>query len=290
MAQKQNKKAAAGKGTKPRGKSAVQRERSQRAHLRQLRMEQQEQQENEANWRNRGIPMWGKTLIAVGVVFVLMLVLFRVREFEVTGNVRYTAEEVAEASGISAGDVLMGVSKTRAASRILTKLPYVEQVVISKSLPGTISFTVEECQAVMAAESEFGTLWLMNEEGKLLEKLDEDAETAYPLIKGTVLQLPTAGDLATFDDTARGTLAMDAVNKIQEAGLSAVIRSVDVTDLQQVTLNYEDRIEVQVGDASDLDYRLQYMTAAIARLDANARGVLDLSFTSGTQAVFHPLA
>lgn len=252
-------------------------------------MEQQEQQENEASWRKRGLPMWGKTLIAVAVVLVLMLVLFRVREFKVTGNVRYTAEEVAEASGITSGDVLVGVNKIRAASRILTKLPYVEQVTISKSLPGTVSFAVEECQASMAAESEFGARWLMNEEGKLLEKLDEDAEIAYPLIKGTVLQLPTAGDLAVFDDSARGELAMRGVQMIQEAGLSTAVRSIDVTDLQQVTLNYEDRIEVQLGDASDLAYQLQYMIAAIARLDSDARGALDLSFSAGTQAVFHPL-
>ena len=90
--------------------------------------------------------MWGKTLIAVAVVFLFMLVFFRVRDFEVNGNIRYTAEEVADASGITVGDVLMGVNKTQAASRILTKLPYVEQVEISKVLPGTIQFTVQECQ------------------------------------------------------------------------------------------------------------------------------------------------
>lgn len=270
--------------------SAAQRAKNQRAHLRRLRIEQHEQKENAANRKQGGLPMWGKTLIAVAVVFLFMLVFFRVRDFEVNGNIRYTAEEVADASGITVGDVLMGVNKTQAASRILTKLPYVEQVEISKVLPGTIQFTVQECQAAVAAESEFGVNWLMNLEGKLLEDLDEDAEIAYPLIKGTVLDLPTAGDLAVFDDAERGALAMRVVQEIQEAELSSLIRSVDVTDLDQVSLNYEGLIEVRLGDGSDLAYKLQYMKAAIEKLSSDARGALDLSFTSGSQAVFHPLA
>ena len=54
-----------------------------------------------------------------------------VETFEVSGNVRYTAEEVAEASGITKGDILMAVNKTRTASRLLVKLPYVEEVRVS---------------------------------------------------------------------------------------------------------------------------------------------------------------
>lgn len=271
-------------------KTGVRSARSQRAYLRQLRMEQQAQQENEASWRRKVLPMWGKMLIAVAVVLVLMLVFFRVNEFEVSGNVRYTAEEVAEASGITVGDVLMGANKTQAASRILVKLPYVEQVVVSKVLPGTVCFAVRECQAAVAAESEFGTIWLMNNEGKLLERLDEDAEIAYPLIQGTVLRLPTAGDPADFEDAEKGEVAMRTALAVQEANLSGRITSIDVTELDQVVLVYEERLEVQVGDAADLAYKLQYMTGAIAKLGNTARGALDLSFASGTQAIFHPVA
>lgn len=292
MAEKQKKQPSGSRksGVKQSGKAAAQRARSQRAHIRRLRMEQQEQQIHEENWKKRGLPMWGKTLIAVAVVLVLMLVFFRVDQFEVSGNVRYTAEEIADASGITVGDVLMGVNKTQAASRIIVKLPYVEQVEMTKVLPGTVRFTVRECRASVSAESEFKTVWLMNPEGKLLEKLDENAKNAYPLIKGVVLQLPTAGDPAAFDDQERGDLALKAARNVQEAGLSTVIRSIDVTDLDQVTLSYDDRIEVRLGDGSDLAYKLQYMKEAIGRLGSDVRGALDLSFASGDRAVFHPVA
>jgi cell division protein FtsQ len=258
---------------------------AQRAHIRRLRMEQHlEQQQAMAP---KGLPMWGKTLLGVAVVLVLMLVLFRVDEFSVSGNVRYTAQEVADASGVTEGDVLMGVSKTQAASRILVKLPYVEQVEVSKALPGTLRFTVRECQATVAAQSEFGGNWLLSREGKLLEQLEDDP--VLPLIRGAVLELPTPGDQAEFDDQERGALAMELAQEIEDADLSGQITLVDVTDMDQVYLIYQDRLEVQLGDGSDGAYKLAYLKLALQELDDAVRGTLDLSFASGSQAVFHPV-
>ena len=270
-------------------RSSEQQERSQRAQIRRLRMQQQAGQEEET-WGKKGLPMWARTLIAVGVVLLLVLVFFRVDKIEVTGNVRYTPEEVADASGITLGDVLMGVNKTRAASRILVKLPYVKQVEVAKVLPGTVRFTLVECSAVAAAESEFGTRWLLNQDGKLLEALDNDAKTTYPLIQGTVLVLPNAGDQVVYEDPERGAQATEILQEILNAGLLEQIQLIDVTDEQQIVLSYDDRVEVRMGDITDVAYKLQYMILAMDRLGADARGMLDLSFSEAPKAFFHPLA
>lgn len=269
--------------------SAQKRAARQRAKIRQLRVEQHESQENRQSWDKGGFPMWGKMLISVAVVLLLVLVFFRVADFEVSGNVRYTAEEVADASGITVGDILMGVNKTRTASRILTKLPYVQQVVISKALPGTVRFEIVECTAAACATAESGNTWLMTREGKLLEQSDEAAESAYPVIVGTELELPTLGAQAGFRDTERGAMAMKVLEAVCNAELEAGIQEINVSDLEQITVNYLERIQVQLGDGSDLDYKLQYMVQAVAQLDNTERGVLDLSFASGSQAVFHPV-
>jgi len=271
-------------------RSTAQRERRQRAQIQRLREQQQAQQEGSEHWEKKGLPMWARTLIAVGVVLLLILVFFRVDKIEVTGNVRYTPEEVADASGITLGDVLMGVNKTRAASRILVKLPYVKQVEVAKLLPGTVRFTLVECRAVAAAESEFGVRWLINQDGKLLEALDNDAEITYPLIQGTVLELPNAGDQVVYDDPERGAQATEILQEVLSAGLQDQIRLIDVTDESQIVLSYDDRVEVRIGDITDVGYKLQYMILAMEHLGAEARGMLDLSFSEGPQAFFHPLA
>jgi cell division protein FtsQ len=257
----------------------------QRAKLRQLRLEQHEQQKKEARLQ-KTLPMWGRMVIAVVVVLLLSLVLFRVDTFQVEGNVRYTQEEVADASGITLGDVLLGVNKTRAASKILTGLPYVQQVVISKALPGTVRVTVQECVAVGAAQSESGSEWIFNREGKLLERTEEGN---YPTIMGPKLVLPTAGSQVAFDDPDLGSLAMETLEAVLEAGLEEKIQEIHVASLEEVTLTYQNRLEVQLGDGEDLSYKLSYLQQVLGELEESARGVLDLTFATGDQAVFHPL-
>lgn len=258
------------------------------AQIRKKRAEQLTQQENR-NIRESSFPMWGKMLISVAVVLLLLVVLFRVDTFEVAGNVRYTAEEVAEASGITEGDVLMGINKTQTASRILAGLPYVETVTISKRLPGTVRFEVTECSAAGQARSHTGIIWLMTREGELLERLDEAPDSAYPEITGTQLDVPISGDGAVFDDPLRGKAGLEILAAVCDAGLSEVVTKIDVEDLAQVTVWYEDRLEVQLGDGSDIAYKLQYMAEAAKKIGSEDMGVLDLSFAGGTQGVFHPV-
>lgn len=243
-------------------------------------------------WRRGNFPAWVKMLVAVAVVLLFVLIFFRVSTFEVTGNVRYTAQEVAEASGVSEGDFLLSVNKTRTAGRLLTRLPYVETVKLSKVMPGILRIEIEECGAAVMAQSEFSTPWLLSENGKLLEELetaDEAGESGYPVIKGPSLTLPVAGDQAEFDDPQKGEKAMELLGEIKNVGLGGMIKEIDVSDLQNITLLFEDRIQVRLGQAGDVAYQMRYLKTVISQLDANARGVLDLSFSAGDQAVFHPV-
>lgn len=256
-------------------------------------MDNSQNMQKDIDWTKGGLPTWAKMVISVAVVLLLMLVFFRVRSFEVSGNVRYSADEIAEASGITQGDILLGVNKTSTASRLLVKLPYLEQVIIEKRLPGTIRFEVKECVAVGAAASEFGTYWLLNEEGKLLEEageVDDGADFAYPVIEGILIDLPTGGDIVSFSDVLRGRIAMDVLRAVTDTGLSGNISVINVEDDSGVYLIYDGRLEVRLGNAEDAEYKLQYFKAVLSKLDDNATGAVDLSFSGGERAVFHPAA
>ncbi len=255
-------------------------------------MDSNNRAQKDIDWTRGAFPTWAKMLIAVAVVLLMMLVLFRVSTFEVSGNVRYSLEEIADASGLTEGDILMGVNKTSTASRLLVQLPYLEEVVIYKELPGTVRFEVKECTAVGIAESEFGTYWTLNRESKLLEEVeepDEDGESAYPVIKGVQVSLPTAGDDALFADEYRGELVMALLAAVDDVDLHGEIREVNVEDDQDVYVVYDGRIEVHLGDGNQAEYKLQYLLAVLPKLAEDASGLLDLSFSVGEQAVFHPI-
>ena len=79
-------------------------------------------------------------------------VFFRVEEVVVTGNSRYTQEEIVEVTGIEKGDNLYGWNKFAIAQRLRETLPYIGEVTIRRALPSTILITVVEWEAVARVE------------------------------------------------------------------------------------------------------------------------------------------
>lgn len=79
-------------------------------------------------------------------------VFFRVEQVVVTGNSRYTQEEIVEVTGIEQGDNLYGWNKFAIAQRLRQTLPYIGEVTIRRALPSTILITVVEWDAVARVE------------------------------------------------------------------------------------------------------------------------------------------
>ena len=86
-------------------------------------------------------------VLAVVVTAVVIgagcIVFFKVNQFEVEGNQRYSTEEIAKASGVSKGDNLFLVNKTETARKLLDELAYVRSVNIKRKLPDTRLVSVD---------------------------------------------------------------------------------------------------------------------------------------------------
>ena len=108
-------------------------------------------------------------LLICGALAAAMTVFFKVEEVSVSGNSRYTAQEVVEASGVALGDNLYLLNKDEIVARLTRELPYLSQVRIRRQLPSTLTVEVTETQAAAAVESG-GTVWLISGQGKLLEQ------------------------------------------------------------------------------------------------------------------------
>ena len=119
-----------------------------------------------------GLYVFLSVILITAVVVAGCIVFFKVNQFQIEGNHRYTTEEIVEASGISTGDNLCLVKKTDAAGKVLSRLSYVHSVNIRRKLPDTIIITVVETDAVAAIKTE-NSWWLINAEGKLLEEVED---------------------------------------------------------------------------------------------------------------------
>ena len=110
-------------------------------------------------------------LIAVAIA-AGSAVFFKVHSFEITGNQRYSQEELAELSGISEGDNLLRIPRADIAQRMEQELPYLRSVRIRLLPPDRVVMEIEETEPAGALQSG-GSVWYIDSNGKLLDR-DKD--------------------------------------------------------------------------------------------------------------------
>ena len=108
-------------------------------------------------------------LVICGAIVAALTLFFRVGTVVVTGQERYTAEEVREASGVAEGDNLILLNKHTVAHQLVEKLPYIEEVHPYRRLPDTLIIEVKECGEPLAVLQD-GFAWLVSPGGKIVEQ------------------------------------------------------------------------------------------------------------------------
>lgn len=233
--------------------------------------------------RLRGLYQFLTVLLAAAAVIVACVVFFRVNEVEVEGNGRYTAEEVVEASGIKTGDNLVGLSKSQVASRIRTRLPYVEAVTVRRKFPDGVELTVRERSAAASVPSGSGR-WLISSQGKLLE---QDRGQQVVEISGLGALSPYAGGTMQVreDKTATLTYTLELLTALENRDLLRDCTRLDCTsDLYMVL--YYDIYKLKLPRGCDYDYKLRMLLDALSheKLPQGVPGTFD--FTVKEDSVF----
>ena len=124
-------------------------------------------------------------LICTAISLALTL-FFRIRSIEVSGNDRYTRQEIIDAAGVSEGDNMFLMNKYSAAERIRKALPYIETVQFRRSLPDGLSIIVTEC-ADPAAIVQDGKAYLLCDTGNIVDEVTPAAAKQRMQIKGLTL-------------------------------------------------------------------------------------------------------
>lgn len=259
--------------------------------------------------RNRGRfgPLF-KLLCVLGVVVALTggaTVFFRVETVEVTGNQRYTREEIVAASGIQTGDNLYALNKVSIDRKIRTQLPYVGELSINRSLPSTIRIDVTEWEAVAqvavptpeqaaaAAQEELAggdksaepaalaqEPWLISVKGKLLEQAPENS-TAI-VVTGLTAIAPQAGELLKVPEgeTTRLDALTALLGAIENADLFHEVSQIQL-EATRLTVRYADRFDVKMKLNADFDYNIRLMQAVREQMEEKygpeTAGTIDLT-------------
>ena len=217
------------------------------------------------------------TLVVVCAAAVLALTLFfKVESVEVTGNSRYSAQEIQDACGVQLGDNLYLLSKPDMVQRLHQRLPYIDEVRITRSLPNTLRVQVTEFTTVYAVEQE-GTVWLLTSGGKIVETAAERGDT--PLIDGCELLAPSLGGDVSFalELQNRQESLFALLTALESAELTEGVRAIHLGDPTVLTMDYTERFSVEMPYSADYPRLLRYLTLVIEELETNLTGVIDLT-------------
>ena len=253
----------------------------------------------------------------VAAVVLCLSLFFRVDEVIVSGADKYTPWMVKEASGLEYGDSLLSVSDARVAGKIRLELPYVDEVRVGIKLPGTVYIDITELETTYAIQARDGSWWLIASDGRVVEPIETSAASGYTRIIGvkadgprTDQQIQAAENAApetqpteeaspdgvTLPTTAQITEAqrLEAVltilNALEDNSVIGQIAIIDVSNLNDITMEYGQRLRIVLGTADDLAYKVGYMAAAIAQLEEYETGELDVSFKWSDKALLNPVS
>ena len=262
-----------------------------------------------------------KLLCVLAVVVALTMgatVFFQVETVVVSGNSRYTEEEVVRATGIQVGDNLYRMNKNQIADKVLRELPYTRDLRIRRSLPSTIIITMTEWEAVARVKAPpAGTQvsapavedapegdgsaqesapevaaedWLISVGGKLLEPAPADS-TAIE-VSGITPLMPRAGTMLALprEEQSRYDALLALLAALEERGMMGDVASIRL-ESTQVVMGYLGRFQVKMPLNSDFGYKLRALEAAVAETEKNlgdqTTGTFDLT-QEGVTAVYSP--
>lgn len=211
---------------------------------------------------------------------------FKLRSIEVKGNDHYTAEQIIAASGLKIGQSSISIHNAEIAAKIKASCPYVENVKIATSLNRSATITVKETSIVGAVYHD-GNWLLVGESGQAVDqlKVTGNLPSRYLYFKG-----------AQTTGLGLGKQAMDnrctAIVKSYFAAAKAYqldgVCEFDLSDKSDLTLNWKNQIRIQLGDDTEMDYKISVVTELLPKVlekhGKQAKGSLDVSCYSEGEA------
>ena len=230
--------------------------------------------------RKKRSPLYGPIsflVICVAMIFG-MSVFFRVSNIEVTGINRYSAEEIVVASEIEEGDNLFFINRSTATSKIFARLPYVENVTISRKLPNRLVIEVKESRAVAYLADDSGGLWAIDRGSKLLSQSDVAGVAGMIRVDGITLVEPIAGTvMADQESSVRVNYLSEILNEIQAREMIADVTRIDMSNVGSPSFDYLGRFTIKLGQGENVEYKFELMLSAVSQLAPGDMGTIDLS-------------
>ena len=191
-------------------------------------------------------------VIIVVLIILANTVLFKCTTIEVSGNEKYTAEEIVERSGLQIGENLLHINVSSARDNIVNSLAYIDDAQVKKSFPTKINVTVTEAEKQYCIV-ENGVTAAISRKGKILE---HGSAGDLPIVKGFESESTQIGTWLRSRTEGKTEIPGEIFDKADKTGLDG-ITEVDMTDRFSVKVTVEDRVILNLGPAEEIERKFR---------------------------------
>ena len=214
-------------------------------------------------------------IVCVLVLFILSrTVLFNINEYVVSGNERYSTEQILEAGKLKVGKNMYNLNLDNIEYKIKDELIYIEDVELLRKLPDMLIVNVTEAVAYACCEYDNGRYCVISRGGRYLETEQLSIRENLILINGMELTGVALGEDFKSKDENKELIILELLKAIDET-CPGKISYIDITDRTNIKMGYEGRINIEFGSSLDYEYKLRYITTIInENLDPDVEGSL----------------
>jgi cell division protein FtsQ len=243
-------------------------------------------------------------LLVIGIIMFARSSFFIVDNINVIGNKKYPSTDVINQTGLVTGQnvfKMLGEKPKNLLSfrfkdteqNIYKSMPYIKSVIVRPALPKSIGIKIEERTPFAILEAN-GTSILIDREGYSLEIVKaSEFKDKYFKIMGILVDSYNLGQEVKF----KGRFPLNELtnfcdkllknDKYSKLKLFGKITSVNLSELNNITVNFEDRIMVKFGDLEDMDYKIRFFRQLfVNNITIKQKGTLD--FTKNKNPYFVP--
>ena len=188
--------------------------------------------------------------ILAAAVYLCLTMLFNVDRVKIEGNTLYEEMDLIKTSGIEKGENLFEVDTAYAEDKLYSVYSYIEEVEVKRSFPNSVTIKITEAVPFSVVEEADGYT-LVSTGGKVLERGLEEVPYGMLSVRG----------ISTVTNTEDNTKRMELMNKIigtmQELEMNDYV-FLDLTDTLEITMIYDNRVKINLGNELELPYKLQF--------------------------------
>lgn len=201
-------------------------------------------------------------LIIFGVIiFIFISPVFNIRKIDITGNEIINSDTIESLSGIRINENIFRISKKSIKNR-LKENPYINEVEISRKLPGTVELNIDERKVAYQVKVINSYVYL-DYQGYILEISSKEKQV--PLIEGFSTDQDTilkANRLSGVDIEHLKVL-LKIMENAQKNEIAKLISKIIIKDNEYILDLKEEKKTVYLGNAKDITIQMYYVKSII---------------------------